>query len=239
MVERLLANSIDSEYVMPTSETPQQKTGLFVGDKIDFNSLSFGLDYTGEYIGYVVGYNGNSVTIDPRVLNSGDYYIIPNDAKDKNITLYLVKALPKVKLTLNVNGGVFRNPLTPKYEYVEYNSKVNIYVTQGQFAKAGVTESDLTFIMADAYRDGYTLECWTKNGTPITVQEILYMNVISPIEIIANWTANEYTLTLDANGGTFENLYVGGDGAGITRGLAQAGASGVWVARSIVNREKK
>ncbi len=32
------------------------------------------------------------------------------------------------------------------------------------------------------------------------------------------------------------NLYVGGDGAGITRGLAQAGASGVWVARSIKSR---
>ncbi len=33
-----------------------------------------------------------------------------------------------------------------------------------------------------------------------------------------------------------KNLYVGGDGAGITRGLAQAGASGVWVARSIKSR---
>jgi uncharacterized FAD-dependent dehydrogenase len=30
-----------------------------------------------------------------------------------------------------------------------------------------------------------------------------------------------------------EGLYVGGDGAGITRGLAQAGANGVWVARAI------
>ncbi len=29
-------------------------------------------------------------------------------------------------------------------------------------------------------------------------------------------------------------LYVGGDGAGITRGLAQAGACGVWIARHIV-----
>ena len=29
-------------------------------------------------------------------------------------------------------------------------------------------------------------------------------------------------------------LYVGGDGAGITRGLAQAGANGVWVARRII-----
>lgn len=31
-------------------------------------------------------------------------------------------------------------------------------------------------------------------------------------------------------------LYCGGDGAGITRGLAQAGAAGVWIARDVVNR---
>jgi len=36
-----------------------------------------------------------------------------------------------------------------------------------------------------------------------------------------------------------KNLYVGGDGAGITRGLAQAGASGVWVARDIIEKEGK
>ncbi len=34
------------------------------------------------------------------------------------------------------------------------------------------------------------------------------------------------------------HLYVGGDGAGITRGLAQAGANGVKIARSIIEREK-
>lgn len=33
-----------------------------------------------------------------------------------------------------------------------------------------------------------------------------------------------------------ENLFVGGDGAGLTRGLAQAGASGVIIARSIAKR---
>ncbi len=32
-----------------------------------------------------------------------------------------------------------------------------------------------------------------------------------------------------------KGLYVGGDGAGITRGLAQAGANGVWVARRIMH----
>ena len=33
-----------------------------------------------------------------------------------------------------------------------------------------------------------------------------------------------------------KGLFVGGDGAGMTRGLAQAGASGVWVAREILSR---
>lgn len=36
-----------------------------------------------------------------------------------------------------------------------------------------------------------------------------------------------------------QNLYVGGDGAGITRGLAQAGANGVKIARSIIEKEIK
>ena len=34
------------------------------------------------------------------------------------------------------------------------------------------------------------------------------------------------------------NLYVGGDGAGLTRGLAQAGASGVYIARNIARKVK-
>lgn len=37
---------------------------------------------------------------------------------------------------------------------------------------------------------------------------------------------------------TIKNLYVAGDGAGLTRGLAQAGACGVYIARSIVKKEK-
>ncbi len=35
---------------------------------------------------------------------------------------------------------------------------------------------------------------------------------------------------------TIKGLYVGGDGAGVTRGLAQAGANGVWVARKITEK---
>lgn len=36
-----------------------------------------------------------------------------------------------------------------------------------------------------------------------------------------------------------KNLYVGGDGAGITRGLAQAGACGVYIARNMLKKEEK
>lgn len=36
---------------------------------------------------------------------------------------------------------------------------------------------------------------------------------------------------------SIKNLYVGGDGAGITRGLAQAGANGVKIARSIIEKK--
>lgn len=35
-----------------------------------------------------------------------------------------------------------------------------------------------------------------------------------------------------------DGLYVGGDGAGITRGLAQASACGVWIARDIIEKTK-
>ncbi|MFM1651761.1 NAD(P)/FAD-dependent oxidoreductase [Brevibacillus sp. B_LB10_24] len=34
-----------------------------------------------------------------------------------------------------------------------------------------------------------------------------------------------------------QGLYCGGDGAGVTRGLAQAGAAGVWIARNIIKKQ--
>ena len=49
-----------------------------------------------------------------------------------------------------------------------------------------------------------------------------------------------YGVEADSNFETcIYNLYVGGDGAGITRGLAQAGANGIKVARAISEKESK
>ena len=82
-------------------------------------------------------------------------------------------------------------------------------------------------------------------------------SIIEMIEVLDNITpgiATEHTLLygveakyysahpdmnkeLEVKG--ISNLYVAGDGAGLTRGLAQAGACGVYIARNIVKREEK
>jgi uncharacterized FAD-dependent dehydrogenase len=36
-----------------------------------------------------------------------------------------------------------------------------------------------------------------------------------------------------------KGLYFGGDGAGITRGLAQASANGIWIARDITRKSEE
>lgn len=45
------------------------------------------------------------------------------------------------------------------------------------------------------------------------------------------------TSSLEIDDSRFENMFAIGDGAGVTRGLSQAGASGIHVARVIINRQ--
>lgn len=84
-----------------------------------------------------------------------------------------------------------------------------------------------------------------------TMQSLIEM--IEALDHITPGIANDHTLLYGVEAkfysdriecsNNFEtkikNLYVGGDGAGITRGLAQAGANGVYVARDILNKEVK
>ena len=82
-----------------------------------------------------------------------------------------------------------------------------------------------------------------------TLQAIVEM--IKALDVITPGIATEHTLLygveakyysahpdiddkLEVNG--IKNLYVGGDGAGLTRGLAQAGACGVYIARNILEK---
>ncbi len=81
-----------------------------------------------------------------------------------------------------------------------------------------------------------------------TLQSLITM--IKALDHITPGIANDHTLfygveakfysdriPVDSNFETkIKNLYVGGDGAGITRGLSQAGANGVYIARKIVEK---
>ncbi len=83
-----------------------------------------------------------------------------------------------------------------------------------------------------------------------TMKSIIEM--IEALDHISPGVASEHTLLygveskfyssrpeMDNNLETkIKGLYVGGDGAGITRGLAQAGASGIWIARNIVGKQQ-
>ena len=82
-----------------------------------------------------------------------------------------------------------------------------------------------------------------------TMQSIIEM--IEALDHITPGIANKHTLLYGVEAKFYsdrvecdnkfetkiKNLYVGGDGAGITRGLAQAGANGVYIARNIIEKE--
>ena len=84
----------------------------------------------------------------------------------------------------------------------------------------------------------------------VTMKSLIEM--MDALNVITPGIANDHTLfygveakfysdrvECDNNFETkISGLYVGGDGAGITRGLAQAGANGVKIAREIINRIK-
>lgn len=84
-----------------------------------------------------------------------------------------------------------------------------------------------------------------------TMKSIIEM--IEALDYVTPGIANEHTLFYGVEAkfysarpevsNNFETkikgFYVGGDGAGLTRGLAQAGANGVYVARDIIERIKK
>lgn len=85
-----------------------------------------------------------------------------------------------------------------------------------------------------------------------TLRSIIEM--IEALNYVTPGIANEHTLlygveakfysdrpevTNELETKNIKNLFCGGDGAGITRGLAQAGASGVYIADNILRREEK
>ena len=69
-------------------------------------------------------------------------------------------------------------------------------------------------------------------GASLFKYKNVYENTFNNKDFFAFLTSLDYVRATK-----IKNLYVGGDGAGITRGLAQAGANGVYIARDILSKE--
>ncbi len=107
-------------------------------------------------------------------------------------------------------------------------------------------------------KEGYTVPTLTE-AIPGDLGLVLPYNtmksiveMIEALDYVTPGIANEHTLLYGVEAKFYsarpkvkegfesevDNLYVGGDGAGLTRGLAQAGANGILIARHIINKCK-
>ena len=99
---------------------------------------------------------------------------------DSDITIYARWSARKIMVTFHPNGG------TCDIEYDGYDFDL-------PFGKLPIPE-----------KRGYTFMGWlTDDGEILTNDKVI--DFINDIEVVAQWQANDYSIKLDANGGSFEN----------------------------------
>jgi len=113
-------------------------------------------------------------------------------SEGKDVVLYAVWQLQKCKLTQYSNGGVFEGDTRSK------SSKVTTYTA----------ESDLSVFNLNISKTGYHFAGWfVSKQAEYPLPESHYPFLIQYAgkykTLYAKWTPKEYTVTLDANGGTF------------------------------------
>ena len=85
-------------------------------------------------------------------------------------------------LVVNPDGGTWREFTSPQ-EYLLKNKE--------------------TMTIEDPIKEGYTFVGWRIRGVAAEVTDGTFTMGISDVELVAKWEANEYQLTIDANGGTY------------------------------------
>lgn len=119
---------------------------------------------------------------------------------ENDVTLYIVYDLKTYTVTFQSNGGVFTTTDT-RYETVDGGISLN--VRHGQTLGGAI--SNATSIIPS--REGYSFDGWNENKLSNT--DLMNQVVEGDLEYAAQWKANTYTLTLNANDGNFETY---GDG---------------------------
>lgn len=121
--------------------------------------------------------------------NTGENASVPTTMPAENITLKAIWEAVTYNVTLNANGGKLDETVTTPFE-VTFNSA---YGT-----------------LAEPARGGYKFDGWfytnaENEETRITADSLV--SVAGDHELVAKWTANEYTVTFDpANGGEVSRL---------------------------------
>ena len=121
------------------------------------------------------GYTFIGWSYNDSIITSGEMYF--DEAKD--ITLVASWSVNTFMVTYDANPG-----------WVSGNN--NQYVVYGEYLD----------IQSWGYRDGYTFQYWSYNGERFDSQ---YYNYDHDITLVAVWTANEYTITFETNGGELDN----------------------------------
>lgn len=138
----------------------------------------------------------------------------------KDITIYLVYSLNKysVKFESDVE---FKNINVNSHAFAYSNSNKTLTITDFYGKKLGDIAAELSSYLT-LEKTGYTFNGYSIGETTYTIDNLL--NITIPGDettYTAKWTANTYTLTLKANGGTFclEDgwSYVDGDHGIITK----------------------
>ena len=179
------------------------------GISINSNWVEYTLDRT--FTGTTIMKSGTEYTINPCVevysqINPGNTGIVDMDMK--NLTVYDVTA--GTYISSNSYGGyVYKYGTTN--DTVTANYKINQYVLtvnpnggtwNNSTSASTVTQNyGTTYTVANPTRTGYTFTGWTLSGKG-SISGTTYTYADGAGTLTANWKANTYTVTYDANGGT-------------------------------------
>lgn len=122
---------------------------------------------------------------------------------EKDVTIYLVYNLNQYSVIFE--SDVAFNEINKSFEYLNENKTLKITDYYGK--KLGDINAGLSTYLS-LEKEGYTFNGYSaeKESGIITVDNLLGRTISGETTYTAKFTANTYTLTLNANGGKFESL---------------------------------
>ena len=101
------------------------------------------------------------------------------------------------------NSDVVKNDMTLTADWTA-NEYTITFVTGTDIAESPITVTyDSEYTLPELEQAGYTFDGWLYNGKLVTTNK---WNIAEDCTLIAKWTVNKYTVTLNANGGSVSEV---------------------------------